>query len=809
MRGISQIYINTSVAVTILSVTAILPLNDALAASFNSSFLVGKSSAQKWNSDVEITPGNYDFDVFINEKWVGKFSFDVRDGTKENVYADYSDIESFGLKLQSYNFAPDRQEVNVNELLKGGAFAFDPNGFNIRLTIPQAFVSSTDSNWVPKERWNQGINGAFLNYNVNYYNYYYKENRTDTESVFASLNGGLNLYGFHFIEVGTLNGDSFDNTSYTNTYRYIERPLIHMDSIFRVGKQSSYTGYFDTNTYKGISLRKDMRMLPDSYGQYMPVIRGFASEAGIVSIAQDGRVVEVLNIPAGEYEIDDLMPTGSRTDLEVTITYASGRKESYVVPYSTVPGMLRTGSSDYNINIGRLDYDYADELFAQAEYAQGINNYLTGYAGVTFSSGYQSYLVGGAISVPDVGSFSFDIESAIADMTYLDTYQGQKYKLSYSKYFSTRTNLTLASYYYQTDEYLTLRDYYRIKDSLSESDINNRTKEKYSFNVSQPLGEQWGRLYFDGYFTRRINHDSFDKQYNLSYSTTHHQTSYTVSATRTYSYADYTDMKTTENQFSFSVSIPLDSLGQNTRFTSRVNFADEDYSSADVSLSGSDGMNSYSVNAGHDRYSKSYASVYGSHRGSKAYLNGSYGESESQRQVSLGMSGSVVAYDGGVLATSQSGTNFVILEAPGIKGAVINNNESLQTDAEGRALVASAAAYRKNTYSIQNVIGDGEIAGNVKYIAPVKGSISKVSYRTDVRQNFLFEVVDSSGQPLPFGSDVLNERGEVAGYVLQGGRVSVRSERAPEKLQVVYQKDGQPKSCMVSSVITEEKNQCL
>ncbi|EEX39910.1 hypothetical protein VFA_002444 [Vibrio furnissii CIP 102972] len=808
MQGIHRFRGRSLYSVVFCSVAAMTLSHTAYAASFNSSFLVGKSSAQKWNSNVEITPGRYDFDLFINDKWIGKFTVDVQDGTKENLYVDYNDVETFGLKLDAFDLDAKQKAVNVNALLKGGSFTFDPNGFKIRLTIPQAFVSNTDSNWVSKERWDHGINGAYLNYNVNYSNYYYKENHTDNENLFASLNGGINLYGFHFIEVGSLNGDAVDSTSYTNTYRYVEKPLIDIDSVLRVGKQSSYSSYFDTNTYQGLSLRKDMRMLPDSYGQYMPVIRGVATEAAVVTISQDGRVVEVLNIPAGDYEIDDLMPTGSRSDLDVTLTYASGRNESYVVPYSTVPGMLRSGSSDYNINIGYLDYDYTDDLFAQGEYSRGLNNYLTGYVGTTQSKGYQSYLLGSAISVPNIGSFSFDVETAFADMTYLDTYQGQKYKLSYSKYFSTRTNLTLASYYYQTDEYLTLRDYYRIKDAVSESAINSRTKERYSFNVSQPFGDHWGRLYFDGYFTRRVNHDTFDKQYNLSYSTTYHQTSYTISATRSYSYADYTDVKTTDDRIALSVSIPLSSLGHNTRFASRVNFDGRDYASSDVSLSGSDGVDSYSVNAGHDRYSKSYASVYGSHRGSKAYLNGSYGESETQRQVSLGMSGSVVAYDGGVLATSQSGTNFVILEAPGVEGAMINNNASIETDAEGRALIASAAAYRKNTYRIQNQTGEGEISGNVKYIAPVKGSISKVTYQTDVRKNYVFAASDSQGAPLPFGSDVLNSDGEVAGYVLQGGRIAVRSEQYPEKLTVVYQKQGRPMTCVLTPSTTE-KAVCL
>lgn len=777
--------------------------------SFNTSFLVGNTAASQWNSDIEIEPGTYDFNLYINDRWLGTFPIFVKDGTRESIYLSLSDMSDFGLKLDRYPkdvLDNDSGFISIEAMIAGGSFHFDPNGFNLSITMPQAYIDMSDVNWVDKKNWDQGINGAYVNYHANYFNNYDKETEQYNESLFLSLNSGLNLFGIHFVDVGSVTSGSGQNngTGYINTYRYAEKALLDIDSLIRVGKQPSSTSYFDSIKHTGVSLRKDMRMLPDSYGRYMPVIRGVAAEQAVVTIRQDGRVIERLNIPVGEYRLDQLMPTGSRSDLEVTLTYSSGRQEHFIVPFSTISGMLREGSSDYNIHVGRVEDGQHDDLFIQGEYTRGVNNFLTGYGGATWSDDYQSYLLGSAISIPSMGSVSFDIEHSMADLNHLGHYQGQKYHLSYSKYFSTKINLTLASYFYKTGHYLSLQDSLRAKDYRDESYLSNRVKEGYSINLNQPIGK--GQVYFDGYFSRKSGVSSFDKQFNLAYNQTMNGVHYSVTLGRSYTHYDFFNERNSvqENRMGLSISVPLSVFDNKVTLTGRVSALDEAYRSSDVILSGYEEDLTYSLNMGHDKDSNSYLSAYASYQASKVYLNASYSESNGTRQMAAGASGSLLAYHGGVLASSQTGSNFVVVEAPGIEGATINNDHKVRTNSDGQALVATASPYRKNTYTIQNEDAQGSITGNMKYVVPLRGAISKVSYTTDTAKRFVFQVSDA----LPFGSEVFNEAQEAIGYVLQGGRITFRSEVALGEVWIRYLKEGDWVECRVNLQEEEESKRC-
>ncbi|MCG3728583.1 fimbria/pilus outer membrane usher protein [Vibrio cincinnatiensis] len=781
--------------------------------SFNTSFLVGNAAASKWNSEIEIEPGYYDFNLYINERWLGVYSIYVKEGTRNSVYFREQDLIEFGLKLERYpntSISNTSGYINIEPILAGGSFDFDPNEFNLHLTIPQAYIENDDPNWVTKNNWDPGINGLYINYHANYFNNYEKNSNQYNESLFLSLTSGLNLLGFHFVDVGSITSDSgLDDAAYMNTYRYVEKPILSWDSVLRIGKQPSSTGYFDSIKYTGVSLRKDMRMLPDSYGRYMPVIRGVAAENAIVTIKQDGRVLERINLPVGEYYIDNLMPTGSRSDLEVTLSYSSGRTESFIVPYSTISGMLREGSSDYNINIGHVEDVGNDDAFIQGEYTRGINNYLTGYMGITLADNYQSYLLGSSISIPKVGSFSLDVEQSFSDLDYLGSYQGQKINISYSKYFSTKTNLTLASYFYKTDNYLSLQESLKLKDQLDDFYLTSRVKESYNLNLSQPIGK--GQLYFDGYFSRKNGMRSFDKQFNLTYNQTIDRVHYSLTLGRSYTNYEYFNRESTEqeNRIGVSISMPLAIFDNSMTLTSRLSVIDDKYRSGDVILSGYEDDLTYSFNVGHDKESKSYLSAYASYQASKMYINGSYSESESARQVAFGASGSLVAYEGGVLATSQSGNNFVIIDTPGIEGAVVNNDKNTVTNSDGQAIVATASPYRRNTYTVQHDDEQGNVNGNVKYLVPLRGTISKVSYETDTDKRFIFQVTGSDGRALPFGSDVFNEKQESIGYVLQGGKMTFRAASLPNQVSIQYLKNGALVECQVDLHTDEENKLCF
>ncbi|HDC4501966.1 TPA: fimbrial biogenesis outer membrane usher protein, partial [Enterobacter kobei] len=235
------------------------------------------------------------------------------------------------------------------------------------------------------------------------------------DNLYLSLNSGLNLYGWHFLDSSSwMRYSSINKGSWINTTRFVEKPIAAIDSVLRIGRSYTTSDYFDTVRFRGVTLNKSRQMLPDSENVYMPVIEGVATSSAVVSISQDGHIVHQINVPPGPFAIRDLMPTGSRSDLSVEVKNTGGNIERFVVPFSSIPDMQRPGSSDYQINVGAVDIRNVEDSshFAQVSYSRGMNNYLTASVGGIWSQDYQSLLLGGAVSVPYAGSLSASVEES-------------------------------------------------------------------------------------------------------------------------------------------------------------------------------------------------------------------------------------------------------------------------------------------------------------------------------------------------------------------------------------------------------------
>ena len=57
---------------------------------------------------------------------------------------------------------------------------------------------------------------------------------------------------------------------------------------------------------------------------------------------------------AREFAISDLYATGYNGDLEVTVKETNGKESYFVVPYSSVPQLLREGYSRYSVAAGEI-----------------------------------------------------------------------------------------------------------------------------------------------------------------------------------------------------------------------------------------------------------------------------------------------------------------------------------------------------------------------------------------------------------------------------------------------------------------------
>lgn len=804
---------------------------------FNSSLLVGNSADMDWsNTKLVMTPGAYDLDVYVNNVWRGKFVMTIANDGKGSLLVQKDDVPLLGI-LELDEFITDKSsgQININTLLHGGKSKLAAGELRLDLEVPQAFVVTEKQNWVSPQKWDQGINGVYTNYNLNYYNFYgLSDGYTNSDNIYLSLNSGLNISGWHLLDNSTwMRYSNIGKGYWVNTTRYLERPVVAIGALMRVGRTYTTSDYFDTIRFRGLTLNKSRQMLPDSERVYMPVINGIATSTAVVSVYQDGHIIHQITVPAGPFSIRDLMPTGSRGDLSVEVKNNGGSIERFAVPFSSIPDMLRPGTSDYQFNAGEVDMRGINDhsQFAQFSYSRGINNYVTATAGSIWSADYFSFLLGGALSVPYAGSLSASLEQSQYHLPGDSRRRGEKYALSWSKSFPTQTNLTLASYYYRTQDYASFNDYVLAKSNIQDyggtgtSTINS--KQAFSANINQPLADGFGRLSLTAYWRDYWRGQKTSRQYNLTWSNAYNSVNYAVSLRRsevTQSYYDYetdyagdvvTSLRTrgkTENNLYFSVNIPISLFGSAGSLASHATVQQGKYSSSDVSLSGSAKDVDYSLMLAHDSDGNSRsADLYTSWKNGFTSLNSGLTLSREYRQASLGASGNILAWRGGVITSPNNGRNFVILEAPGVDNAVINGDPSTRTNHNGIALIASATPYRQNNFHLEqdgSKSSDVDLQGNLLNIAPYEGSITYLKYKTDTRKVYTFDVRDSNGNPLPFGALVSDSRQQELGYVAQGSQIFMKSETIPEAIRINTSKGKVKKTCVITQPAEHIVNIC-
>ncbi|WP_163613906.1 fimbria/pilus outer membrane usher protein, partial [Klebsiella variicola] len=70
-------------------------------------------------------------------------------------------------------------------------------------------------------------------------------------------------------------------------------------------------------------------MLPDSEKGFAPTIRGIAKGNARVIIRQNGYKLYETYVSPGAFEINDLFPTSSSGDLDVTVLESDGSSQNY------------------------------------------------------------------------------------------------------------------------------------------------------------------------------------------------------------------------------------------------------------------------------------------------------------------------------------------------------------------------------------------------------------------------------------------------------------------------------------------------
>ncbi|WP_052281599.1 fimbria/pilus outer membrane usher protein [Kluyvera genomosp. 1] len=597
--------------------------------------------------------------------------------------------------------------LHFEQTIPGATVKLSANASKLILTVPQKYLLDDNANFLASVT-EESIPTLFLSY-------YYSGQRNESagerdDQHFVSLNNGINLGAWRLRQSANLVKSSQQKMSWQPTQTYVGRDILSLMSRLMMGQTNTSGRVFDSFSFKGLSLSSIDEMLPDSQRNYAPVIKGIALSQANIEIRQDGNLIYQKSIPAGSFELTDVVPNNSSGDLEVTIRESTGEVRKFIQPYATQPKMVRQGQLRYALSSGRYDNGNSagdKEIFVQAEGLYGVGNTVSVFSGAMASSSYQSGVAGVGLNLGDFGGISLEIDtSRNKESEWLKSGSGYASKINYSKYFGLSGTSLQTSYTQSHDRgYFTYADYQaRHEIHQGSTNLPGNIKRQWQAGLNQDLA-QFGSLSLN-YYSQQSWDDTYNsKTLNASYNANWNG----ISAGISYSQSDITsNTRYKDNVLSLNVVVPFSSLwGQSSQarinhsyITSRSGLA-QNQTTVSGSLLRDNNLNySLSQTWAQDQHGQAARVQYDGGSGS---VNAAYSRNSSgYSQTSLGSTGSVVFHPGGVtLGQSISPKEpFAIVSAPGAGNVSVTTKSGVKTDSRGYAIVPALTAYRQNSIGI-------------------------------------------------------------------------------------------------------------
>ena len=789
-------------------------------------------------------PGSYPVDIYINGRLLenrtvrfagvtGDDKAAVRDDTGLAACLTVHDLQGMGVNTEAFpafGAVMEGQCISPGRLIPEAFTRFDFQKMRLDVSIPQAAMLSRARGYIPPERWDEGINAALINYAFNGSSSHGRYGNSNSR--YLRLSSGLNLGPWRLRDERSWNeydSQYYRYTRWEHTRTYAERDIIPLRSSLIVGDSTTGGELFDSLGLRGIQLATDDSMYPDSQRGFAPVVRGTATTNARVTIRQNGYTVYQTFVSPGAFTIDDLYPVYTSGDLEVTVTEADGSRRVFMVPYSSVPVLQREGRLKYTLAAGQLQSSgdrYDTPAFAQGTLLWGLPHNLTTYAGAQYSKRYLSVQLGTGVNLGMLGAFSADITQARSRLADDSSHQGQSLRFLYARSLSSLgTTFQLIGYRYSTRGFHTLDETalkamegWRydpdtvdaggrpVRHAYSDYyNLYNSRRARIQASISQRLGDSTS-VFLTGvrqsYWNTSGNTDSL--QAGLS------STLGSMSYSLTYSYSRQAGQQMTDRSAFFSLSVPLDGLLSGAPHSLYATYSagrdDDGEVSHQAGLSGTalegDNLN-WSVSQGYMRRGGNSGSLSASYLG--GYGNGElgYSYSDSYRQVSYGVSGGVLLHSHGVTLGQPVGDTSVLIAAPGVSGASVENETGVRTDWRGYAIKPYASVYRENRVALDTTSLDDrtDIDDAVRRVVPTRGAVVRADFKARIGSRVLMTLL-KNGRPLPFGTVVT--AGGSSGIVSDDGLVYL-SGMPPEGRVLATWGRGAGEQCSVHYRLPESR----
>ena len=793
---------------------------------FNPAFLNGENDSiadLSWvNDGGELPSGTYNVSIYVNENYVftEDVKFSVNHKNKESSLYPCLTLEQIKLMLIDVTQAKnefslsDDQCYSLEEYFPDTKISFDQNRLSLYFNIPQRYIVNVPRGYINPKSWEYGINSGWLNYIVNgSYNEYLRENREIDNQMFIGLNSGVNFGPWRFRDYSTWTKNTDDGLTHVQTW--VQRDLPSLQSQLYLGETHTSAQVFSSVGLKGMAMNTDDNMLPSSLRGYAPEVRGIAHSNATVTVRQNGNIIYQTPVAPGEFILNDLYPTTSGGDLSVTIQEANGTESHYIVPFASVPNLVRSGQLKYAAGVGyfRSNENQDSPLIMQTEAFWGLEYGLTLYGGVQFSENYTGLAMGIGQNVGRLGAYSIDVTHAQSVLADGNRYSGEALRLRYNKLvndYGTRFNLN--SWFFSSDGFYELSDttYKQMQggnvDFIKEADGSISTNYENVYDLalsrqsrnqvvlSQSMGDA-GALSLSWDKQTYWKSDKSTESTQFAWGNTLGRVSYGVSYQRSTSLYD----RKKDNIFSFSFSLPLGEPALSTRANYALTNSDSSGSISNVGLNGYVPGNENIFYSASQRYSTQQK--YGGdlalrYQGARGDYNLGYGYSQNARNLSYGMNGSAVLHENGLTLGQSLGNTNILIKAEGASDIAIRSHRGVRTDNRGYAVIPYATPYSVNRVEMDvTTAGNGvELDNTIVSKTPTEGALVRATISTKVGMKATFFVRHKNGV-LPFGTIVsLNDKNTNSGIVGDEGSLYLSGLPQQGVLRAVWG-TGNDKTC--------------
>ncbi|AKG69583.1 fimbrial assembly protein [Serratia fonticola] len=659
------------------------------------------------------------------------------------------------------------------------------------LSIPQAFLEYSDENWDPPSRWDEGIPGLLLDYNLNGRSQHQQRDGSNTQTLSGNGTAGANLGSWRLradwqanLERQTGSGQSSRQQLDWSRY-YAYRAVPSLRSKLTVGEDYLDSGMFDSFRFTGVSLISDDNMLPPNLRGYAPEVVGVAKTNAKVVISQQGRVLYETTVASGPFRIQDINDSVSG-ELNVRVEEQDGSVQQFVVNTASIPYLTRPGSVRFKLAAGKpSDWEHHSRgpIFGTGEFSWGVSNGWSLYGGALAGGDYNALSLGIGRDLMLLGALSFDATQSRARLPQGGgTLSGGSYRLSYSKNFDEYdSQVTFAGYRFSEQDFMSMSEYL---DARYYGTRTGNGKEMYTVTFNKHFRD-WGLSSYINYSHQTYWDRPANDRYNLTVSRyfdvgRFKNLSLSLSAYRN----EYNGTK--DDGAYLSLSMPWGS-NATVSYNTTVNRNDTTHQ---VGYSDRiDEHNTYQLRAGSSR-SGANVNGYYNHEGDTTRMsaNASYQEG---RYSAVGMSlqgGMTLTANGGALhrAGTAGGTRMLI-DTQGVPDVPVRGYGSTsRTNAWGKAIIGDVNSYYRNKASIDvNQLGDNaEATKSVVQATLTEGAIGYRQFDVIAGAKAMAVIKLADGSEPPFGATVMNARKQETGLVNDGGSVYLSGINAGDTMTV-------------------------